>query len=74
MRIIRLTVGKGKSTRPSEKEENKTYFELEMEIADKGEIEAARKNALQLIEKWLSESTPHPSKGCRRTRRKRRRS
>ena len=74
MRVTRLTVGKGKSTKPSEKEENKTYFELEMEIADKNEIENARKNALQLIEKWLNESSSQQSEGRRTARRKRRRS
>jgi hypothetical protein len=72
MRVTRLTVGKGKSIKPSEKEENKTYFELEMEIADKGEIETARKNALQLIEKWLNESSSQQLKRRRTARRKRR--
>jgi hypothetical protein len=72
MRVTRLTVGKGRTTKPTEKEENKTYFELEMEIADKHEIETARKNALQLIEKWLNESPCQPSKS-RTTRRNRRR-
>lgn len=70
MRVARLTVGKGKTTKLTEKEEHKTYFELEMEIADKCEVEAARKNALQLIEKWLSESPSQPSKGCRTTRKR----
>ncbi|MFQ6065393.1 MAG: hypothetical protein ACE5L6_07955 [Candidatus Bathyarchaeia archaeon] len=73
MRVTRLTVGKGKTTKPTEREEDKTYFELEMEIADKHEVETARKNALQLIEKWLNESPCQPSKRSRITRRKRRR-
>jgi hypothetical protein len=74
MRVTRLTVGKGRTTKPTEKEENKTYFELEMEIADRDEIETARKNALQLIEKWLNESSSQPSKRRRTARQKRRRS
>ena len=73
MRVTKLTVGKGKSTKPTEKEENKTYFELEMEITDKKEIETARKNAVQLIEKWLNEPSTQPSKRSRTARRKRRR-
>jgi hypothetical protein len=74
MRVTRLIVGKGKTTKLTEKEEYKSYFELEMEIEDKQEVETARKNALQLIEKWLSESPHQPSKSSRTTRRKRRRS
>ena len=73
MRVTKLTVGKGKSTKPTEKEENRTYFELEMEITDKKEIETARKNAVQLIEKWLNEPSTQPSKRSGTARRKRRR-
>lgn len=73
MRVTKLTVGKGKTTKPTEKEENKTYFELEMEIADKREVETARKNAIQLMEKWLNETPRQPSKRRRTIRRKRRR-
>ena len=67
MRVTKLTVGKGRRTRLTEKEERKTYFELEMEIEDTDEVETARKNALQLIEKWLNESPSQQSRSSRKT-------
>jgi hypothetical protein len=67
MRVTKLTVGKGKTTKLTEKEEDRTYFELEMEIEDTDEIETARKNTLQLIGKWLDESDDTKSRKSRKT-------
>jgi len=55
MRVTKLTVGKGKKIKLTEKEEQRTYFQLEMEITDQNEVERARAKALKLIEKWLKE-------------------
>jgi hypothetical protein len=62
-----LTVGKGRTTKLTAKEEDSTYFELEMEMEDTDEIEIARKNTLQLIGKWLDESNNTKSRKSRKT-------
>jgi hypothetical protein len=52
---LKLTVGKGKTTRPGEAEEwTKEYFEIEILIEDPSELEVTKANLTGLIDGWLS--------------------
>ena len=61
-KIIRLVVGRGKTSRPSEQEEwLKRYFEVEMDVTDlttEDSLDATRLNLEQKLMNWLSEPTP----------------
>ena len=60
MKIQKLVVGKGKTTRPSDAEEwEKEYYEIEVAIEDLSELEVTKANITGLIDGWLS--TPKPS-------------
>jgi len=50
----KLVVGKGRTTRPSEEEWLKEYYELEIELIDPSELEIAKANALGVLDGWLS--------------------
>ncbi|MEM3697884.1 MAG: hypothetical protein QXQ94_10400 [Candidatus Bathyarchaeia archaeon] len=55
MQLQRLTVGKGKTSRPSEAEEwTKEYYEIEVLIDDPAELEVTKANLTGLIDGWLS--------------------
>lgn len=56
MRVTKLTVGKGRTSRPSEQEEwRKDYFEVEITIEDPAELEVAKANAEGLLSGWFSQ-------------------
>jgi len=56
--IVRLTVGKGKTSRPSESEEwVRDYYEMEAVIENPSDLEDMRANMRGLIEEWLSGKT-----------------
>lgn len=61
MKVSRISVGKGRTTRPSDSEEwLREYYELEMEISDDKEVPSARDWASTQIDSWLSELEPKP--------------
>jgi len=59
VKLKRLVVGKGRTSRPGEAEEwTKEYFEIEVLLEDPGELEVAKANLTGLIDGWLSSSKP----------------
>ena len=57
MKVMRLTVGRGRTSRPSVAEEwTKEYFEIEMIVEDSTELEVAKAKLTGLIDGWLSSS------------------
>ncbi len=55
MKVERLVVGKGRTTKPSDAEEwLKEYYEVEVAIEDPAELEVAKANLTGLIDGWLS--------------------
>jgi hypothetical protein len=57
LKVMRLTVGRGRTSRPSDAEEwTKEYFEIEMIVEDPAELEVAKANLTGLIDGWLSSS------------------
>ena len=61
MRIVKVVVGRGRTSRPSEAEEwVREYYELEIEITDDKEISVARDYALSLIDQWLAQPPTAP--------------
>lgn len=55
MRVTRVVVGKGLTSRPSEREQwFKQYYEIEFAINDDRETEAAKQSGVELINGWLS--------------------
>lgn len=61
MKVVKIRVGKGRTTRPGEAEEwVKEYYELEMEIEDDQELPVARDFALSQIDSWLTEAPTAP--------------
>jgi hypothetical protein len=62
MKVDRLVVGKGKTTRIGDAEEwIKIYFAVEMIVEEPGALEVAKANLTGLIDGWLS-STPTTAK------------
>lgn len=60
MQIKRLTVGKGKTTKPNNSTEEwiKEYYEIEVLIEDPAELELAKANLTSLEDGWLLRSRP----------------
>ena len=57
MKVTRVVVGKGRTNRPSDAEEwLREYYEIEIQVESDREIPDARKWAMSLIDKWLSEA------------------
>jgi len=61
MKVVKVRVGRGRTSRPSEAEEwVREYYELEIEITDDKEIPIARDYALSLIDQWLAQLPTAP--------------
>jgi len=61
MKVSKIVIGKGRTSRPSEAEEwIREYYELEIEVADNKEIPVARDYALSLIDSWLAKPPEKP--------------
>lgn len=59
MKVQRLVVGKGKTSRPSDAEEwEKEYYEIEAVVEDPAELENAKVALKGLLDGWLSSSKP----------------
>jgi hypothetical protein len=59
VKVERLVVGKGRTTKPSDAEEwLKEYYEMEVAIEDPAELEVAKAELKGLIDGWLSTSKP----------------
>jgi hypothetical protein len=64
MQVKRLTVGKGKTTKPDSNtdELTKEYYEIEAAIEDAAELEITKANLAGLLEGWLSPTSRNPNK------------
>lgn len=61
LKVVKVRVGKGRTSRPSEAEEwLKEYYELEIEIGDDKELPVARDFALTQIDSWLAQAPTAP--------------
>jgi len=55
---VKLTVGKGKTTRPGDQEEwLREYYEISVVVDDLNELSVARANLLGLIDGWLTQTS-----------------
>ncbi len=65
MKVNRLVVGKGKTSRPSAdfEEWTREYYEVEVLIEDASELETAKANLTGLLDSWLTQGrAPAPVK------------